>query len=120
MEVGPTIYGVDYSWFLDQMTNEIAENIKVENYVDILTSNYSTSTPVHIIVSQLTVMSSLQEFFDFAMCRACGIPSLVMEGDENDWNMMKVKFIQLKEILKPIHQEIGLEKKWWDNVERIC
>ena len=59
------IYDVDYSWFFDQMSKEISKNINVPSYVDVISADFSSTTPVHRIVSQITLMSSLQEFFDF-------------------------------------------------------
>ena len=98
MEVGSDIHGVDYSWFLDQMTQKISENIKVPNYVNLMKSDYSTSTATHTIVSEITIMASVQEFFVYEMgISSCGIPSVEMEGTEDDWKRMKEKFLQLKE-----------------------
>ena len=45
--VGPSIYGVDYDWFFKQMSEEIDKNINVPNYVEKMTSDFSTSTKVH-------------------------------------------------------------------------
>ena len=121
VEVGKSVYGVDYGWFLDQMTRQISENIKVPNFVDLMKSDYSTSTGTHAIVSEITIMASVQEFFVYEMGRSsCGIPSIEMEGTEEDWTRMKEKFLKLKELLEPIRQRIGLREEWWDKVEKIC
>lgn len=120
VEVGPSVYGVDYSWFLDQMTQQISDNIKVPNYVNLLKADFSTSTPTNVIVSEITTMASLQEFFEYEMMTMCGIPSLLMEGEEKDWINMKDKFIQLRDLLGPIRGEIGLNGNWWKDVEHIC
>ena len=101
VEVDSNLYGVDYSWFLDQMTDQMARNINVPNFVDVLKADYSMSTKTHVIGSQITVMTSLQEYFEYEMMFMCGIPSLEMEGDEEDWKLMKRKFLQLKDLLKP-------------------
>ena len=44
---GPSIYGVNYDWFFEQMSDQIAKNINVPEYVDKMTSDFSTSTKVH-------------------------------------------------------------------------
>lgn len=119
VQVGPSVFGVDYSWFLDQMTQQIASNIKVPNYIDLLKSDYSTSSKTHLIVSQITAMASVQEYFEYEMFTRCGIPSLFMEGTKHDWKKMKQKFLELKQLLQPIHEEIGLHSKWWNDVENI-
>jgi len=117
--VGPSIYGVDYAWFLDQMTKQIRENIKVPKYVDILKSDFSTSTDCHVICSEITIMASMQEFFVYVCACFCGIPAVEMEGNIEDWKNLKNKFNSLREVLKPIHKCVGLEEKWWDGVSRV-
>ena len=59
------IYDVDYTYFFNEMSKEIAKNIKVPSYVDVISADFSSTTPVEKIVSQITVMSSLQEFFEY-------------------------------------------------------
>merc|ERR1719233_1296459 len=81
VKVGPSIYDVDYAWFLDQMTQQIGENIKVPKYVEILKSDFSTSTDCHVICSEITIMASMQEFFVYVSGCFCGIPAVEMEGN---------------------------------------
>jgi len=119
VSVGPSIYGVDYAWFLDSMTRQIGENVKVPKYVDILKANFSTSTACHVICSEITIMASVQEFFDYRMMLLCGIPAVEMEGNLDDWKHLKHKFHLLREILKPIHKCLGLAEKWWDDVSGV-
>ena len=59
------IYDVDYTYFFNEMSKEISKNIKVPSYVDVISADFSSTTPVQKIVSQITVMSSLQEFFEY-------------------------------------------------------
>ena len=120
VDVGPSFCNVDYIMFFRQMTNLIQSNIKVENYVNTIRSNFSTSTETHQIVSEITVMSSMQEFFEYCMRTCCGIPFVEMEGTEEDWMMMKSKLDDLKKMLEPIHDSIGLPEAWWIKVELIC
>ena len=47
---GPSIYGTNYDWFFKQMSQEIAKNINVPEYVEKMTSDFSTSTEVHIYI----------------------------------------------------------------------
>ena len=102
------------------MTQQISNNIKVPDYVNLLKADFSTSTPTHVIASEITTMASLQEYFEFCMQLGCGIPIIHMEGNEEDWVRIKEKFLKLKDLLSPIHTEIALEEKWWNDVENIC
>ena len=111
---------IDYAAFFRQMTNMIQSNIKVENYVETVRSNFSTSTETHRIVSEITVMSSMQEFFEYCMRTGCGIPFVELEGTEDDWLKLGSKLRDLKKMLQPILGAIGLSEEWWKKVELIC
>ena len=54
------IYDVDYDVFFQQISNKIAKNVKVPSYVDLVTADFTTTTPATKIASQITLMSSLQ------------------------------------------------------------
>ena len=56
----PCIYDVDYDVFFQLMSEQIAKNVKVPSYVDLVTADYTTTTPATKIASQITIMSSLQ------------------------------------------------------------
>ena len=98
--VGPSIYGVDYSWFFDQMSEEIEKNVNVPQYVKAMETDFSSSTKVHKIVGKIVLMKSVQEYFEYRMSFLCGIPAIEMKGIEEDWRNLglKVRFFmkQLK------------------------
>ena len=110
---------IDYEAFFSQMTNLIQAEIKTDGYVDTIRSDFSTSTSTHRIVSEITVMSSMQEFFEYCMRTMCGIPYIELLGSEEDWERLKMKFLKLKKMLQPIEKLIGLDH-WWGRVEIIC
>jgi len=116
--VDPT-FGIDYAKFFREMTDLIQSNIKVDKYVDTVRSDFSTSTKTHRIVSEITVMSSMQEFFEYCMRTFCGIPFVELGGSEEDWLKLKTKLLALKKMLQPILKSIGLNPAWWRKVELI-
>ena len=113
---------VDYSWFLDQMTKQIDENIKTDNFVELMTANFSTSSKTDRIVSSITTMMSMQEFFEYRMMCGCGIPAVAMKGTEDDWIKLKMKLQYLEKLLAPIQEVLNryLPDGWWRNIETIC
>ena len=119
VEPSKTVSTIDYNWFLDEMTSQIADNIKVPRYVDILKANFSTSTSIHVINSQVVVMASLQEYFEYQFGFMCGIPALEMEGELHDWIQIKDKFQMLQNLLTPIRDVIGIKESWWTSVKNI-
>ena len=110
--------GIDYNYFFREMTKLVQSNIKVPGYVDTIRSDFSTSTSVHRISSEITIMSSMQEYFEYAMQFLCGIPFVELKGTEQDWSNLKQKFQKLKNMLQPIENDIGLTD-WWNKVEII-
>ncbi len=51
-----------------------------------ITADFSTTTAAEKIVSQITLMYSVQEYFDFKMTTRCRIPAVEMLGTEEDWS----------------------------------
>ncbi|XP_078349773.1 uncharacterized protein LOC144634629 [Oculina patagonica] len=114
-----SIYTVDYSWFFDQMATGIQDNVKVPEFVDGMTADFSTTTAVEKIVSQITLMYSVQEYFHYCMEVGCGIPAVEMLGTEDDWRKLKSKLKVLRTLLEPIENDLGLPSWWWDLVEKV-
>jgi len=71
--------GIDYNLFFRKMTDLVQSNIKVPDYVETIRSDFSTSTSVHRISSEITIMSSMQEYFEYVMRFLCGIPFFYKE-----------------------------------------
>ena len=114
-----SIYTVDYSWFFDQISKGVQANIKVPEFVDGMTADFSTTTAVQKIVSQITMMTSVQEYFRFGMMCGCGIPAVEMLGTEDDWSKLKSKLKVLRTLLEPIENDLDLSSEWWDVVEKV-
>ena len=115
----PTIYTVNYSWLFDQIAKGIKENIKVPEFVDGMTGDFGTTTPVQKIVSQITLMCSMKEYFDFGLMFGCGIPAVEMLGSEEDWRKLTSKLKVLRTLLEPIENDLRLLSNWWDVVQTV-
>ena len=117
------VENIDYSWLFDQFSQKIAENINVPEYVQQMIPNFSTTTDVHKIVSQITLMTSVQEFFEYKSYTLCGIPIIEMKGTENDWIDLGLKIKALRKTLAPLEDVIFKTNRWynwWDEVEKIA
>ena len=108
VEVGPSIYGVDYEWFFQQMTGQISESINNPDYTQIMEADFSSSTPVQKIVNQIMLMYSFQQYFEYRMMTLCGIPGVVMLGSQDDWSLLIQKLEKVETFLKPIDNVLGL------------
>jgi len=71
--------------------------------VEMVTCNFSTSGPTERIVSQITLMDTVQHYFEYSMECGCGIPSIGLRGTVEDWKSIRAKAEKL--------QRFGLE--WW-------
>ena len=115
----PTIYTVDYNFLFDQITKQLKENLKVPEFVDGVTADFGTTSAVQKIVSQITLMYSVNQYFDFGIVTMCGIPAVEMLGSEEDWMKLSSKLKVLRTLLEPIENDLGLSSKWWDLVQKV-
>ncbi|MDF9834159.1 hypothetical protein M2103_002401 [Ereboglobus sp. PH5-5] len=54
--------------------------------VETLSANFSTTTPVEAVASQITIMEAMKPYFEFVVMRAmCGIPEITLKGTSEDW-----------------------------------
>ena len=87
-------------------------------FVDGVTADFGTTSAVQKIVSQITLMYSVNQYFDFEVMYGCGIPATEMLGSEEDW-MKLSKLKVLRTLLEPIQNDFGLSSKWWDLVQKV-
>ena len=71
-------------------------------------ANFSTTTKVSRVVSQIVLMDAMQKYFDYLLRTTCGIPEIRIKGDKEDWQNVKAKTIQIIQLI-PAFQ------KWYDN-----
>ena len=91
----------------DGIIQEFINNIEThvgKDFIKNLEGDFSTTTPVTKITSQVTIMSAMKEYFTYKVTMiGCGISSITLEGSVEDWTKIKSKleFLASK----------GL--KWW-------
>lgn len=95
------------SWekIFPEFTKQIAEHTG-SNLMNLLSADFSTTTPVERVASQITIMEAMQPYFEFVVIRiVCGIPEITLKGTAEDWQKMYDKT-----------KEIGTyDLKWWTN-----
>lgn len=91
-----------------------------KDLVDNLQANFSTSTINEKTISQISIMTALQNYFEYKIyCIGCGFPSITLRGIIEDYEKIleKMKFLKNFElewwynILKPIIEKIIETKK---------
>ena len=93
------------SWeeIFPQFTNQIS-NHTGSNLVETLTCNFSTTTSLEKVASEITIMEAMKPYFEFiVMYIVCGIPEITLEGTPEDWEKVLSKAKSLK----------GYKLEWW-------
>ena len=82
----------DWRDIIDEFTKNITGEIG-ENIISNLKSNFTTTNPVTLTTSQISIMSAMKQYFKYEviMC-VCGISSITLEGSLEDWEKIKAKF----------------------------
>jgi hypothetical protein len=120
------------SWekIFPEFTKQIAEHTGTD-LINVLTSDYSTTTPVEKIASEITIMEAMEPYFEFIVIRiVCGIPEITLKGKTEDWQKIYDKTKKLGKYdlkwwtdeLEPILNEFiktskgEIDKKFWMNM----
>jgi hypothetical protein len=113
-----------------QFTNQINDYTGKE-LTNILTADFTTTTQTSKIVSEITVMETVKEYFNYKVIMiGCGIPKITIEGTIEDWEKVleKTKYISRYKLrwwtneLEPILKQIietkkgNFNKKFWMNM----
>ena len=120
------------SWesIFPEFTKQIAEHAG-NDLINVLTSDFSTTTPVEKVASEITIMEAMEPYFEFIVMRiVCGIPEITLKGTTEDWQKVydktqKIEKYDLKwwtDELEPILKEFiktskgDIDKKFWRNM----
>ncbi|MEO8820346.1 MAG: DUF4419 domain-containing protein, partial [Ginsengibacter sp.] len=116
-----------------QFTRQITDYTGKE-LVKSLTADFSTTTPVTKIVSEITVMETVKAYFNYKVyIIGCGIPEITIDGTLKDWEsiMDKTKFISRYHLkwwtseIEPVIEQIiqakksHFDKKFWMNMVEV-
>ena len=107
-------FSKDFDWaaVTADFTRQMRSNVKKKEVVDMVLSNFSTTGTDELITSRITLMNTMQKFFEFRMDEViCGIPYVTLQGTPDDWKKFAAKVNQLR--------DYGLD--WWaDQLEPIA
>ena len=95
----------DISWekIVSQFTKEIEKNVG-KDLVKLLSCDFSTTTHVEKMASEITIMESMKPYFEYVVFKIiCGIPEITLQGTPQDWQKILDKVNKLKKY----------ELKWW-------
>lgn len=70
---------------------------------DDLLPNFSTTGPLERTVCQIALMDAYSPYFSYDVYCICGIPSITLEGDLQDW----------RELRQKLEAIVSYELEWW-------
>ena len=116
-----------------QFNQQIADYTGPE-LVQVLTSNFSTTTPTTRLASQMTIMESVKSYFEYHVAIVgCGLPQVTLEGSPADWEevLRKTRYLGRYQLewwtkeLEPVLEELILtaqgrgKPRFWMNMVRV-
>ncbi|GAA4328107.1 DUF4419 domain-containing protein [Mucilaginibacter gynuensis] len=122
----------DFKWetLFPEFSEQIA-NFTGKKLVGNLTADFSTTTSTTRLASQVMIMESMKEFFNYKVkFIGCGIPKVTIEGSVKDWKKILTRLDYLSRYdltwwtseLKPVIQKIidtkngKVDKQFWMNM----
>ena len=81
----------DWGKLMNDFSKEIERHTKGE-VAKTIAADFSTTTPVERIASQITLMESMKSYFNYLAGRiGCGIPCITLQGTPDDWRAVLSK-----------------------------
>ena len=121
----------DFSWeeVFPEFTKQIGQHTG-NGLIETLSCDFSTTTPVEKVASEITIMEAMKSYFEFIVEVGCGIPEVTLLGTPEDWQKVLDKTKKLKKYdldwwiseLEPILQEFvnasngNINKEVWKNM----
>lgn len=100
----------DWPSLIDDFSSQIEKYTKGD-IAKTITSDFTTTSLVERVASQITLMESVKSYFEYIVYRiACGIPTITLQGTVEDWQRVLEKTKNLK--------QYGLES-WVNSLEPI-
>jgi len=86
----------------DQFSRRIRDEVG-DKWHDATLCDFSTTTPLEKLISQLGLMESTNHYFDFRVAGMCGIKAITLKGTVEDWLKLR----------KQIEAFSILDLEWW-------
>ncbi len=87
----------DWEDIMAAFSRQIGGSVK-NGLAEMMTADFSTSSPTDVTVSRITLMETVKSFFEYKILAAtCGIPYVTLLGKPEDWVRLKKKTDSLEQ-----------------------
>jgi len=98
-----------------------------------IVSNFSTTTPITKAVSEIVLMDTCQNYFEYRLMTKCGIPSINLQGTLEDWINIRERVDRLRQFdlnwwidcLAPVMDQFveahkgNIDNSFWSNIFKV-
>ncbi|KAF5238311.1 hypothetical protein FANTH_10343 [Fusarium anthophilum] len=92
-----TVEGFSWDDIIGAFRGEIQSRVKTGWLLDWIKPGFSTSTAEDDVTATVLMMGLMQHFFEYEGMMVCGIPSVTLLGEKEDWVKLGDKVEMLKE-----------------------
>ena len=85
VQVAGSIDTVDHGQLARLMTDKIQENVVDKELQQWILPDFTTTALDDIVTASVIMMGSMQKYFTYESCLTCGIPSVTLLGEREDW-----------------------------------
>ncbi|PPQ93915.1 hypothetical protein CVT25_008005, partial [Psilocybe cyanescens] len=100
-----TRYTVDFGDLAHQMTSLIHNNVVDKDLKDWILPDFTTTSFNDTVVCAVLMMATLKAYFSYGFALCCGIPSVTLEGEKEDWVKLLTRLDKM--------ESFGYEPKAW-------
>ncbi|KAF2111184.1 hypothetical protein BDV96DRAFT_582721 [Lophiotrema nucula] len=102
------------NWDIAKMSRKftalIQENLVDPSVRDWIIPAFTTTTDNDIAVASMTMMATMKEYFSYGACSLCGLPSVTLQGTQEDWENILARLDRFA--------QYGKEPTAWANLLR--
>jgi len=119
----------DWASVIREIADTIANDIKPE-LLGLYNYPFSTTEPKDQLAFQVTLMKTINQYYEFSVGTSCGIPYIILEGKPGDWKWIRDNITQFDKYglgfwtknLYPILNEMyegskgNINQKFWKSI----
>ncbi|KAI1071682.1 hypothetical protein LB507_005127 [Fusarium sp. FIESC RH6] len=129
------LHTADYGAFVQNITMEMAKNVKDPTLRDWVLPSFSTTTDADRAVGSVLLMGAMQQYFSYTCMLTCGLPSVTLLGEATDYEDILTRLDKLEkmgeeptrfaELLRPVVRKMILSfeqpanpdiKNFWNSI----